>query len=224
MTESPETYQVAHKGGRSHLIDLTGMRFGWWLVLCKAERRGKAACAEWVCRCSCGTEKVFRSAILRKGRTLSCGCHLAGIDGAKIWKVVPRGTPIATRIKAKCITDSNGCWIWQGTKSGGYGQIAVNGKQLYVHRASYECFKAKIPDGLTLDHLCKNKRCCNPEHLEPVTMRVNVLRSENPCAVNAKKTTCPRGHEYDQDRSKVGGRQCRKCRQIRYRELKSSRA
>ncbi len=68
------------------------------------------------------------------------------------------------------------CIDWPGTLSRGYGKVVVDGKAIGAHRAVYEAHKGKIPDGLVIDHLCCNRSCVNPDHLEPVTQRVNVLR------------------------------------------------
>lgn len=93
----------------------------------------------------------------------------------------------------------SGCWEWQGGKtSKGYGQFTYkNGGR--AHRYSYEYFVGKIPKNLTIDHLCKNKTCVNPKHLEAVSMRENVLRSDGISARNAKKTVCIRGHEFTKE-------------------------
>lgn len=72
----------------------------------------------------------------------------------------------------------SGCWVWTGHVAGGdYGQIKVNGVSVMVHRYAYELLVGPIPDGLQIDHLCRNRRCVNPKHLEPVVARTNVLRS-----------------------------------------------
>ena len=98
--------------------------------------------------------------------------------------------------------DSNGCWIWLKYKSKkGYGQIRYNGRMRRVHRVSYECYIGNIPVGLTIDHLCKVRACCNPGHLEPVTQSENAKRgdySNNGKTNNyhASKTHCSNGHEF----------------------------
>lgn len=117
---------------------------------------------------------------------------------------------------ASVVVDENGCWLWQKyVKENGYGQIGSGGSQ-YAHRVAYEAWKGPIPDGLTLDHLCRVRHCCNPDHLEPVTHQVNNLRGEGPAAIRAAVETCPAGHPYDEEntywRPKRGGRDCRKCR------------
>ena len=91
------------------------------------------------------------------------------------------------------VTKTESCWIWNGSKSkAGYGYYWDN-KHIYAHRFSYEICFGKIRRGLTLDHLCRNTSCVNPEHLEPVTMKENILRGEGWAAKNARKTHCKCG-------------------------------
>ncbi len=108
-----------------------------------------------------------------------------------------------------------GCWLWLGRKeSKGYGQFECKGIFNVAHRFAYELLLGPIPEGLTLDHLCRNRACVNPDHLEPTLHRDNVLRGVNACATNARVTHCPEGHPYDlfnTYRMSNGGRACRKC-------------
>ncbi|WP_081287478.1 HNH endonuclease signature motif containing protein, partial [Mycobacterium asiaticum] len=82
------------------------------------------------------------------------------------------------------------CWEWIGAiQSRGYGSFAHEGRTWSTHRLAYELLVGPIPDGLQVDHLCFNKRCCNPTHLEPVTGKVNCERTER-----ARKVRCVHGH------------------------------
>lgn len=91
---------------------------------------------------------------------------------------------------------SDECWQWTGAKqSSGYG----NYRSKLAHRVSYEKYRGPIPDGMTIDHLCRNRLCVNPDHLEPVTQYTNSMRGYNPCAINLRKTFCARGHEFTQE-------------------------
>lgn len=108
-----------------------------------------------------------------------------------------------------------GCWEWTGkTLPNSYGQITIAKKHIYSHRVSFEIHRGQIPDGLHIDHLCRNRTCCNPEHLEAVTCRENIMRSPiAPAAVNARKTQCDAGHEFTAENTGRGGggRYCRTC-------------
>lgn len=107
------------------------------------------------------------------------------------------------------------CLVWvAGKTAAGYGNFKVGGRDVYAHRFAYEAFVAEIPDGLTMDHLCRNRACVNTAHLEPVTRRVNTLRGEGYTAQQARKTHCKRGHEFTPENtySWRGGRICRSCR------------
>lgn len=113
------------------------------------------------------------------------------------------------------------CLIWKWNKSRvGYGRTVVNGRREMAHRAFYERFCCPIPAGMTLDHLCRNPSCVNWEHLEPVTPRENILRSNAFSAKNARKTHCPQGHEYDDANTaiKAGRRYCRACGRAKHME------
>lgn len=118
----------------------------------------------------------------------------------------------------------DGCWEWKGTKTlggRGYGRIMVwSGSEWYngyAHRVSYEIHIGPIPLGLTLDHLCKNRSCVNPHHLEPVTLADNIRRSDN---YERRRTHCPQGHEYDKANTHTSEatrkRRCRACDRIRH--------
>lgn len=119
----------------------------------------------------------------------------------------------------------NGCWIWLGAHTDGYGMWWSRelNRCVLAHRVAYELLVGPIPDGLQLDHLCRVRDCVNPEHLEVVTSRENTLRSPiAPAAVNARKTHCPRGHEYTPEniiwKRNPTGRGCRECDKARKRK------
>lgn len=111
----------------------------------------------------------------------------------------------------------DGCWKWtfpvQRSRHGLYGCCHWLGVGMGAHRASWLIFRGPIPEGLEIDHLCRNTRCCNPDHLEPVTHRENVLRGVGLAAVNARKTHCIRGHEFTPENTIRNGRKraCRTC-------------
>lgn len=82
------------------------------------------------------------------------------------------------RFQQRVKIEDNGCHVWTGGLIGGYGQFSpVRGTTLYAHRIAYEYAKGAIPEGLQIDHLCRNTRCVNPEHLEAVTPRTNTRRA-----------------------------------------------
>jgi len=155
-----------------------------------------------------------------RGRTFCKLCHQ---EYQRQWaqKHGLSGRTVEQRFWQKVKQLPGGCWEWMGTiLATGYGQFVIKRKPFMAHRVSYEMLIGPIGEGLYIDHLCRNPRCVNPSHLEPVTPRENVMRGETIVARFAKKTHCPKGHPYDAEntyRIKTGGRACRACMRERCR-------
>lgn len=108
----------------------------------------------------------------------------------------------------------DGCWEWTAFKNDGYGVFKVGGVIQLAHRVAYELVIGKIPEGMIIDHLCRNRGCVNPAHMEVVNNRTNVLRGVSIVAKNALATHCPQGHPYDLFNTIIrphGHRGCRYC-------------
>lgn len=137
------------------------------------------------------------------------------------WAPSRKTRPAADRLMEKVAKSDSGCWIFTGyVTPSGYGQFWFEGRRNeFAHRAAYTLFVGPIPEGLQLDHLCRNRACCNPDHLEPVTCRENLLRGEGVTAKAARVSTCPKGHPYSGGnlylRPDGKGRGCRECRSTR---------
>lgn len=145
----------------------------------------------------------------------------------------PRPKPLIERVLARIVIDEEtGCWLWQGALGhNGYGRTALRGREFRPHRVTYEHFVGPIPEGLTLDHVCHtndpqcflgndcpHRRCCNPEHVEPVTIGDNIRRG------TGRLTHCKNGHPFDAANTiqTAKQRQCRECSRERARQWKAA--
>lgn len=116
------------------------------------------------------------------------------------------------------------CWFWTFKSDNGYGRFWLNRKSELAHRIAYLIWQGEIPTEKQLDHLCRNRNCINPAHLEPVSIKENVLRGQGITAQNAQKTHCKLGHELIESNlyaSKRGNRVCAKCQLSRLRKWRS---
>ena len=127
---------------------------------------------------------------------------------------------LAQRADAKIDRNGpGGCWLWTGAlNSGGYGSFSVDGRARSAHVVMYELFVGPVPNGLELDHLCRVRHCVNPDHLEPVTRRENIIRGMRP-VIQRALTHCCRGHEFDEANTYryAGSRHCRACARLHQR-------
>lgn len=127
------------------------------------------------------------------------------------------------------ITDGN-CWSWTGFTHDGYGKFNIktnvgSWKQYMAHRVSYSIFKEITDNTLVIDHICRNRKCVNPDHLREVSTRDNVVEnSMSFIAENVLKTHCPSGHEYSQKNTRISnrnGRYCLECKRIKISKIRS---
>ena len=135
----------------------------------------------------------------------------------------PHRSSVLSRVMMR-VRKEGECLVWQGPLQEGYGHIKIKGRLPGVHKAVYEAVFGEIPKGLVIDHLCRNRACCNPLHLEVVTSGENVRRGEGPCARNARKTQCKHGHEFTAENTYItpaNERRCRICMQRIDRQQKA---
>ncbi|MFD1104608.1 HNH endonuclease signature motif containing protein [Sphingobium olei] len=125
---------------------------------------------------------------------------------------------VVRRIASRVEIDESGCWNCSyGRDTSGYPQVSYLSRMELTHRVMYVAAKGIIPSALQLDHLCRNRACCNPDHLEAVPSRENTMRGDTIIARNAAVTHCPKGHEYGPnnafpaDLKRGKQRRCRTC-------------
>lgn len=152
-----------------------------------------------------------------------CNMHAERVRRTGKVDLPPRPS-LVERLEACIRYETNGCWTWTGTRTtSGYGLLSVNAKLLLVHRLAYQTLVREIPPGMHLDHLCRNRACINPKHLDVVTNRENVMRGMSPSAVIRRQGICKNGHEMVGENIYVPPkrpqhRTCRECRKRRSRE------
>lgn len=142
-------------------------------------------------------------------------------------RIYCRGSPHKRFWSHVAMDAADECWPYVGRTRTGYGQFWDGQRIVQAHRFAYEALVGPVPDGLELDHLCRNRQCCNPAHLEPVSGRENKLRGAGPSAVFAKRDHCRNGHPLTGDNifpvNPAIGRRCRQCDSERKRQAWAQR-
>jgi hypothetical protein len=133
----------------------------------------------------------------------------------------PKALPIDKRFWSK-VRKTQSCWLWTGSgNQRGYGQVfwkrgdESHSYMRLSHIVAYELVVGTVPDGKELDHLCHNRRCVRPDHLEPVTHRENLLRGNTFASAKSRQTHCIHGHAFDAENTRIesnGTRRCRACK------------
>lgn len=182
-------------------------RWGWFLTVVEKfttayPQRGAQGIFNWERPMARGDEMTET---LTEIRELVKSLGESGI--AKFWQRVDKGMS---------------CWNFRGELIQGYGHVYVRHhgkrKRIRAHRLAWFLLKGPIPEGLVTDHLCRNRRCVNPDHIELVTNRENVLRGIGLSAQSARKALCLRGHPLTPIRSTQRLRVCRTCQNERNRQ------
>jgi hypothetical protein len=179
------------------------------------------------CHCGCG-EKTNVPTKTRPGWVRGVPVRFIQGHGSRMKGRVPASTRVWRHVSKG---PSNACWLWTAAlNTKGYGSFKGDDETtVRAHRFIYELLVGPVPEGLELDHLCRNRVCVNPAHLEPVDHRENTLRGVGFGGKNARKTHCPQGHPYEGDNliveATTGRRRCRICTRetnAKYRAKKRS--
>lgn len=148
----------------------------------------------------------------------------------RFWRHVDFGGPLPDRSDPLVTTDGQ-CWLWASrVDRGGYGHFyAGDRRTVLAHRFAYELMLGPIPDGMQLDHRCRVRHCIRPDHLEPVSMRENMLRGDSPAARAVRTGRCKHGHSHWGVSKGGRGRYCIDCsraaaRRVDDRRKEASRA
>jgi hypothetical protein len=146
----------------------------------------------------------------------------------RFWAKVSKLGPLPDKSDPLVMAPATPCWQWTGAVSATYGSFTwrpkKRGQTTVAHRISVLLAGVEIPDGMQVDHLCRNRLCVNPEHLEVVTPSVNMRRGDTVAAARARVTHCRRGHEYTAENTRVtprGQRECKACAHIRSVEFRA---
>ena len=141
-------------------------------------------------------------------------CSAAGVAELR----AALGGPAMKRFILACRVTEGGCWLWQGDRySNGYGRFSLGDVEWLAHRLAYACMVGPIAGDLTIDHLCNQRLCVNPDHLSPAARADNTRRGDG----SGRRTHCPQGHEYSGENLRVnadGSRHCRACDRERARK------
>lgn len=145
-------------------------------------------------------------------------------------KTTMHGEPLAARLFAKVLVLPSGCWVFQpAVKDDWYGKIRDDGKTSNVHTVVWTWLRGPVPDGLELDHLCRYRPCCNPDHLDAVTHRENCFRGLAPVFAKLRRVTqthCKRGHEFNSVNTNFTTKQrvCTICKRDRNRRARHAQS
>ncbi len=137
-----------------------------------------------------------------------------GVAMERFWSKVDKNGPVGQHRP-----DLGPCWVWiAGKRADGYGRFDVNGRPERAHRFSFEMTSGAIPKDMVLDHLCRNRACVNPDHLQLTTRKGNAVAPGSMVGrttgeKNRAKTHCPKGHEYTPENTRVSKRGLRHCKE-----------